>query len=97
MDPIIKQKIAWEAGDVFNPAAAVHKNKIYVLYRSEDRSGTGIGMRTSRIGIAESNDGINMKRDSEPVFYPDEDEQKANEWQVVAKTHALLLLQKVYM
>ncbi len=80
MDPILKKKIAWEAGDVFNPAAAVHKNKIYVLYRSEDRSGNGIGMRTSRLGIAESNDGINMKRSPEPVFYPDEDEQKANEW-----------------
>lgn len=79
-DPMSKQKIPWEAGDVFNPAATVHQNKIYVLYRSEDRSGTGIGMRTSRIGIAESNDGIKMKRNPEPVFYPDEDEQKANEW-----------------
>ncbi|MFC1224379.1 glycoside hydrolase family 130 protein [Pedobacter sp. BG31] len=80
MDPILRQKIAWEAGDVFNPAAAVHKNKIYVLYRSEDRSGNGIGMRTSRIGMAESSDGIKMKRSPEPVFYPGEDEQKANEW-----------------
>ncbi|SDG10218.1 Predicted glycosyl hydrolase, GH43/DUF377 family [Pedobacter terrae] len=79
-DPMSKQKIPWEAGDVFNPAATVHQNKIYVLYRSEDRSGTGIGMRTSRIGIAESNDGIKMKRNPEPVLYPDEDEQKANEW-----------------
>ncbi|MEH3113637.1 glycoside hydrolase family 130 protein [Pedobacter terrae] len=80
MDPILKKKIAWEASDVFNPAAAVYKSKIYVLYRSEDRSGTGIGMRTSRIGIAESSDGIKMKRNPEPVLYPDEDEQKANEW-----------------
>lgn len=79
-DPMSKQKIAWEAGDVFNPAAAVRKNKIYVLYRGEDRSGNGIGKRTSRIGIAESSDGIKMKRNPEPVLYPDEDNQKANEW-----------------
>ena len=61
-DPMSRQKIAWEASDVFNPAAAVNKNKIYVLYRGEDRSGNGIGKRTSRIGIAESSDGIKMKR-----------------------------------
>lgn len=79
-DPVIKQKIAWEASDVFNPAAAVYKNKIYVLYRSEDQSGIGIGKRTSRIGIAESSDGIKMKRNPEPVFYPDNDAQKEYEW-----------------
>ena len=79
-DPMSKQKIAWEAGDVFNPAAAVSKNKVYVLYRGEDRSGIGIGKRTSRIGIAESIDGIKMKRNPAPVLYPDEDSQKAYEW-----------------
>jgi beta-1,2-mannosidase len=80
LDPISRQKIAWEASDVFNPAATVYNNKIYVLYRSEDHSGNGIGMRTSRLGIAESSDGINMKRNPEPVLYPAEDGQKANEW-----------------
>jgi predicted GH43/DUF377 family glycosyl hydrolase len=79
-DPMSKQKIAWEAGDVFNPAAAVKNNKIYVLYRGEDKSGQGIGKRTSRIGLAESKDGIKMKRSRKPVMYPDEDTQKANEW-----------------
>ncbi|WP_431293624.1 glycoside hydrolase family 130 protein [Pedobacter sp. P26] len=79
-EPMSKQKIAWEAGDVFNPAAVEYKNKIYVLYRGEDRSGIGIGKRTSRIGIAESSDGIKMKRNPKPVLYPDEDNQKASEW-----------------
>ncbi|MNQ75073.1 hypothetical protein D3C85_898530 [compost metagenome] len=65
---------------MFNPAAAVNKNKIYVLYRGEDRSGNGIGKRTSRIGIAESSDGIKMKRNPEPVLYPNEDGQKEHEW-----------------
>ena len=48
LDPMSKKQVAWEASDVFNPAAAIRQNKIYVLYRAEDRSGIGIGMRTSR-------------------------------------------------
>src|SRR5690606_37735452 len=32
------------------------------------------------IGIAESKDGIRMKREKKPVFYPNEDAQKENEW-----------------
>lgn len=79
-DPMSTQEIAWEASDVFNPAAVVKDNRIFVLYRGEDKSGMGIGKRTSRIGIAESKDGIRMKRYEKPVFYPDEDEQKENEW-----------------
>ena len=80
LDPMSKQQVAWEANDVFNPAAAVKNNKIYVLYRSEDRSGKGIGERTSRLGIAESKNGIKMKRRPVPVFYPAEDDQKEFEW-----------------
>lgn len=80
VDPMSKKQIAWEANDVFNPAAAVKGNKIYVLYRAEDRSGVGIGERTSRLGIAETTDGIHMKRNSKPVFYPANDNQKEFEW-----------------
>ncbi len=79
-DPMSRQKIAWEASDVFNPGAAVKNNRIYVLYRAEDKSGIGIGKRTSRLGMAKSKDGIKMKRYPSPIFYPDEDGQKENEW-----------------
>lgn len=79
-DPMSKKNVAWEAGDVFNPAAAIKGNKIYVLYRAEDKSAMGIGKRTSRLGMAESSDGIKMKKTSKPVFYPNEDGQKQNEW-----------------
>lgn len=79
-DPMSRKKLAWEAGDVFNPAAVVRNNKIYVLYRAEDRSGMGIGKRTSRLGLAESHNGIAMKKSPVPVFYPAEDNQKDNEW-----------------
>ena len=80
LDPMSNQRIAWEANDVFNPAATVMNNKIYVLYRSEDKSGKGIGERTSRLGMAESTDGIHVKRRSTPVFYPADDSQKEFEW-----------------
>ncbi|MGN7785981.1 glycoside hydrolase family 130 protein [Niabella sp. 22666] len=79
-DPMSRKNLAWEAGDVFNPAAVVRNNKIYVLYRAEDRSGVGIGKRTSRLGLAESPNGIAMKKSPMPVFYPAEDSQKDNEW-----------------
>jgi predicted GH43/DUF377 family glycosyl hydrolase len=75
-DPMSNTKVAWEANDVFNPAATIMNNKIYVLYRAEDRSGVGIGHRTSRLGIAESKDGIKMKRRSTPVLFPANDNQK---------------------
>ena len=80
LDPMSKKQVAWEASDVFNPAAAIKQNKIYVLYRAEDRSGVGIGMRTSRLGMAESTDGITMKRRPAPVLYPSNDSQKEFEW-----------------
>ena len=75
------KKIGWEESDVFNPAATVKDGKIYVLYRAEDNSATGIGKRTSRIGLAESEDGIHMKRRKTPVMYPDKDNMKEYEWE----------------
>jgi predicted GH43/DUF377 family glycosyl hydrolase len=79
-DPMRKDSIAWESNDTFNPAAAVKNGKIVVLYRSEDKSGIGIGERTSRIGYAESTDGIKMIRRKTPVLFPGEDDQKQYEW-----------------
>ncbi|MDB5250193.1 MAG: hypothetical protein JWQ40_4587 [Segetibacter sp.] len=80
IDPMSGNKVAWESNDVFNPAAAIKNNKIYVLYRAEDKSGIAIGTRTSRLGLAESSDGISMKRRSTPVMYPGDDNQKEFEW-----------------
>jgi len=79
--PMQDKKIGWEESDVFNPAATVKEGKIYVLYRAEDNSATGIGKRTSRIGLAESEDGIHMKRRKTPVMYPDKDNMKEYEWE----------------
>ena len=79
--PMQDKKIGWEESDVFNPAATVKDGKIYVLYRAEDNSATGIGKRTSRIGLAESEDCIHMKRRKTPVMYPDKDNMKEYEWE----------------
>ncbi len=78
--PLSKKYIAWESNDTFNPAATVYKGKIVVLYRAEDKSGVGIGHRTSRLGYASSSDGISFKREKTPVFYPDNDSQSEREW-----------------
>jgi predicted GH43/DUF377 family glycosyl hydrolase len=79
-DPMKKDTIRWEANDAFNPAATIKNGKIVVLYRAEDKSGVAIGERTSRLGYAESTDGITMKRRSTPVLYPANDSQKEFEW-----------------
>jgi len=78
--PMTKKIVDWESNDTFNPAATIKDGKIVVLYRAEDKAGKEIGHRTSRLGYAESTDGITFKRKKTPVFYPDEDGQKANEW-----------------
>ncbi len=79
--PMRKTSVGWEESDTFNPAATIKDGKIYVLYRAEDNSAVGIGKRTSRIGLAESLDGISMKRRSAPVMFPAEDNAKEYEWE----------------
>ena len=80
-DPVLKAPVSWEALHTFNPAAIVRNGKVVVLYRAEDNSGSmQIGNHTSRLGLAESSDGIHFTRRPEPVFFPAEDDQKAREW-----------------
>lgn len=78
-DPILKKKVFWEEKDVFNPATVVKNGKLYLLYRAEDKIGKYAG--TSRIGLAESTDGINFTRRLAPVLYPDNDAIKKYEWE----------------
>lgn len=78
--PMRNESVKWEESDTFNPAAIVKDNKIFVLYRAEDNSATGIGKRTSRIGLAESMDGIEMKKHEKPVLFPREDNMKEYDW-----------------
>ena len=78
--PMAKHSWKWEDSDTFNPAATLKDGKIVVLYRAEDNTATGIGMRTSRIGYASSSDGLSMTRLPHPVLYPDNDNAKEFEW-----------------
>jgi len=77
-DPILNQPVRWEEKDVFNPAVVVKDGKIYMLYRAENLVGTMA--KTSRIGLAVSDDGLHFTRQPQPVLYPDNDAQKKYEW-----------------
>src|SRR5262245_43081259 len=77
--PVRQPTVAWEAKDVFNPAAVVRDGKVYLLYRAEDTVGRFAG--TSRIGLAESADGRSFTRRPEPVLYPDNDFMNVYEWE----------------
>jgi len=79
--PMNDSVVAWEAYATFNPAAVVKDGKVYLLYRAEDASGVSeIGGHTSRLGLAESSDGLHFTRRAAPVLYPDTDAQRKNEW-----------------
>lgn len=80
LDPMSNKQVGWEAYYTFNPAATVKNGNIVVLYRSEDMTGDAIGTRTSRIGYAESKDGLSFVRKSKPVLFPGNDSQKQFEW-----------------
>lgn len=80
VDPMTGKEVDWESNDTFNPGAVEKNGKIVVLYRAEDKTGVKIGHRTSRLGYAESKDGIHFTRRPAPVFYPADDSQKEYEW-----------------
>lgn len=79
--PMTDSTVHWEEYATFNPAAVVRDGSVYLLYRAEDASGEmKIGHHTSRIGLAESRDGLTFSRRGTPVLYPDEDTQAPYEW-----------------
>ena len=62
----------WESAGTFNPAVtlAPDGHTIVMLYRAQDSAGT------SRIGYAESTDGLHFTRRAEPVLSPEADYEK---------------------
>ena len=73
IDPIMHKAVKWQKADVFNPGAIVKDNKVFLLYRCEDNPAAALGGRTSRLGLAESTDGIHFKKHPTPVLYPAND------------------------
>src|SRR5882672_7737156 len=69
--PIIAPRgSGWESAGTFNPAVVVRGDKIVMLYRAQDKQGT------SRLGYAESSDGVHFVRRDEPVLVPSADYEK---------------------
>lgn len=69
--PIISpQGTGWEAAGTFNPAVVLRDGKIIMLYRAQNKTGT------SRLGYAESTDGVHFTRRAEPVLSPSMDYEK---------------------
>jgi len=70
-DPIISpQGDGWESAGTFNPAVIRHRGKFVMLYRAQDKNGT------SRLGYAESTDGLHFTRRSQPALSPEADYEK---------------------
>ncbi len=55
----------WESRTVFNCGVAQRDGKVILLYRAQ-----GTENDISRLGYAESTDGLTFTREPEPVFYP---------------------------
>jgi len=65
-EPILSpQGTTWESAGTFNPSTVLHNGKIVMLYRAQDSGGT------SRLGYAESTDGLHFIRRPEPVLAPE--------------------------
>lgn len=69
--PILSpQGKGWESAGTFNPAVIQAGDKIVMLYRAQDAKGV------SRLGYADSSDGVHFTRRLEPVFSPEADYEK---------------------
>jgi len=69
--PIISPRgNGWESAGTFNPAVTLRNGTFIMLYRAQDKNGT------SRLGYAESTDGIHFTRRQEPVLSPQTDYEK---------------------
>ena len=70
-EPIVAPRgTSWESAGTFNPAVVFHNGKFVMLYRAQDAAGT------SRLGYAESSDGIHFMRNAEPVLTPQTDYER---------------------
>src|SRR5258708_5598881 len=72
-DSLKNETVRWKKADVFNPAAIVRNDTIYVLSRCEDNPAAILGGRTSRVGISARQDGIHFTNFPAPGLYPDSD------------------------
>jgi len=75
-NPILERNLknSWEAGSVFNPCVIYDEGKFRMFYRATSSARTKNNRNDiSSIGYAESEDGFNFKRFSEPLISPDKE------------------------
>lgn len=70
---LLSHGTGFEAKAVFNPAAIVKNDTIFLLYRAEDWKGVRQWKGTSSIGLAYSLDGVNFTKRDRPVVIPEFD------------------------
>lgn len=80
IDPLKDEPVNWQKADVFNPAAIVRNDTLFVLFRAEDNPDAILGRRTSRIGLAKTIDGLHFEIHPEPVLFPDG--ESTSQWDV---------------
>jgi predicted GH43/DUF377 family glycosyl hydrolase len=68
--PLLEPGPAWTEFGLFNPAAIKVENKTVLLFRAQDRQ------HVSRIGYAESNDGVHFAVRAEPLLSPETSYEK---------------------
>ncbi len=79
-DPNTHHHSHWEFAHTYNPAAIAWKNKLYVLFRAEGEHGDDISGYTSRVGLAESSNGVDFIELPHPVLYPQPGRWQKDEW-----------------
>lgn len=60
----------WESAGTFNPTVVMHEGKFVMLYRAQDKQGA------SRLGYAESKNGVDFTSHAEPVLSPSADYER---------------------
>jgi beta-1,2-mannosidase len=73
-------RLNWMNKAVYNPAATRKDGKVCLIFRGEDYHNERGKWGTSRIGYAESDDGLHFEKHPAPVLFPDEDGCKPREW-----------------
>ena len=69
-EPLLRPGQGWSEFGLFNPTAIRAGNKTVLLFRAQDKK------QTSRIGYAESTDGLHFSVRPEPVLSPEADYEK---------------------
>jgi predicted GH43/DUF377 family glycosyl hydrolase len=63
--PVLSPRPGWTSAGIFNPAAIKLQDKTVLLFRAQDEN------HTSRIGYAESSDGLHFTLRADPVLAPE--------------------------